>query len=83
MPDLSEILRQLTPGDLQVDAQGRIVINNPNVVTQIKDAAAALKPSQGLSPVGFLDNKCGTNTRCAGSILEDLGEITRLQGGGG
>ncbi len=63
MPDLSEVLAQLSEDDLRLDNAGRVVIANPAVLQQIKDVAGPLRRG-GISPVGFLDNKCGTNQKC-------------------
>jgi len=77
-PDVSELLRGITPNDIQLDPQGRVVVSNPAIAEQLK-AAGQLSAARAKGDTNFI---CCGNKSCLAA--EELGSLVeRFVGGPG
>ncbi|MET7988485.1 hypothetical protein [Streptomyces sp. NPDC005281] len=67
--DLSQILSSLTADKISVDEQGRVVIDDPQIAAQVRDAAGkevlAADPSNGNCGSGGCNTVLGCSTNTA------------------
>ena len=60
---LSDVLSGLTPDQLSVDEEGRVVITDPEIAERLRRAAAAKKPQPAPPPNGNCGG-CNTVSGC-------------------
>lgn len=76
--NMTEVLKNLSTTDMQVDAEGRVVITNEELAAQLKEAGNLSPSPDALKDTNII---CCGNEKCGGELSSLLDNVVRRGGG--